>query len=171
MNALKEIYLAGGCFWGAEHFLKQIEGVHHTEVGYANGNIPNPTYEQVYTDTTGHAETVRVEYDPQKVSLAFLLSLYFKAIDPVSLNKQGEDEGTRYRTGIYYTDDADLPQIEAVYQEVAAAYNTPLCVEVLPLQNFYRAEEYHQDYLVKNPAGYCHLNPELFKMARNAKMK
>lgn len=168
---MKEIYLAGGCFWGTEHFLKQIKGVTYTEVGYANGDVPNPTYEQVYTDTTHYAETVKVQYDPQVVSLSFLLHLYFKAIDPTSLNQQGEDKGTRYRTGIYYTDKADLHIIEEVYTEIADIYNTPLAVEICPLQNFYTAEERHQDYLGKNPDGYCHLNPELFKLARKAKMK
>jgi len=171
MKTENEIYLAGGCFWGAEHFLKQIKGVTHTEVGYANGNTTQPTYEEVYTDTTGFAETVQVSYDPEIVSLKFLLGLYFKAIDPTSVNKQGEDTGTRYRTGIYYTNEKDLPIIEEVYQEVSAIYDDPLAVEVLPLKNFYKAEEYHQDYLEKNPSGYCHLNPELFKMARKAKMK
>jgi peptide methionine sulfoxide reductase msrA/msrB len=171
MKNMKEIYLAGGCFWGAEHFLKQINGVTYTEVGYANGNVPDPTYQQVYTDTTGYAETVHVEYDPEIISLKFLLRLYFKAIDPISLNKQGEDIGTRYRTGIYFTDLQDIPVIKEVYQEVADIYNAPLTVEFCPLKNFYPAEEYHQDYLDKNPTGYCHLNPELFKMARKAKMK
>ena len=101
----KEIYLAGGCFWGAEHFLKQIEGVEATEVGYANGHTDRPTYEEVCTDKTGFAETVRVVYDPARVGLAFLLDLYFKAIDPTSVNQQGGDRGTQYRTGIYYVDE------------------------------------------------------------------
>ena len=99
----KEIYLAAGCFWGAEHFLRQIDGVLSTQVGFANGNTPNPSYEQGYTDTTGYAETVHVRYDPTRVSLLFLLRMYFKAIDPTSLNRQGNDQGTRYRPGIYYT--------------------------------------------------------------------
>lgn len=102
----KHIYLAGGCFWGTEHFFKQIAGVVETEVGFANGQTDKPTYEQVYTDTTGYAETVHVTYDPDKVSLEFLLHMFFVAIDPTSLNKQGHDEGTRYRTGIYYTNEA-----------------------------------------------------------------
>ena len=99
----KEIYFAGGCFWGTEHFFKQIEGVLETEVGFANGHTENPTYKEVYTDQTGFAETVYVKYNPDVVSLEFLLNMFFKAIDPTSLNKQGEDEGTRYRTGVYYT--------------------------------------------------------------------
>lgn len=163
----KELYLAAGCFWGAEHFLKQIEGVTFTEVGFANGNTPNPTYQQVYTDTTGYAETVHLRYDSLRVSLHFLLDMYFKAIDPTSLNQQGEDRGTRYRTGIYYTHPDDLPLIQYVMSVEAGKYGLPLQVEVLPLANFYRAEDYHQDYLVNNPDGYCHLPVELFAYARN----
>ena len=165
----KEIYLAGGCFWGTEHFFKQIAGVVETEVGFANGHTDQPTYEQVYTDTTGYAETVRIVYDPTKVTLEFLLQMFFVAIDPTSLNKQGHDEGTRYRTGVYYIDPADLPVIEKVFSEEQKNYEQPLAVEKLPLQNFYTAEEYHQDYLDKNPDGYCHLPLSLFEFARKAK--
>ncbi len=163
----KELFLAAGCFWGAEHFLKQIEGVTFTEVGFANGNTPNPTYKEVYTDTTGYAETVHLRYDPLRVSLRFLLEMYFKAIDPTSLNQQGEDRGTRYRTGIYFTDSADEPLVRYIMSEEAKHYGLPLQVEVMPLANFYRAEDYHQDYLVNNPTGYCHLPVELFAYARN----
>lgn len=166
---MKEIYLAGGCFWGTEHFFKQIDGVVETETGFANGRGEHPTYKEVYTDTTGFAETVRVVYDPQRVSLKFLLLMFFKAIDPLSLNRQGHDEGTRYRTGVYYTDAADLPVIDEVWQQEQARYDAPLAVEKLPLTNYYSAEEYHQDYLDKNPDGYCHLPLELFKFAREAK--
>ena len=167
----KEIYLAGGCFWGTEHYFKQIEGVTATEVGFANGYTQNPTYKEVYTDTTGFAETVRVEYNPEKVSLQFLLQMFFKAIDPLSLNKQGHDEGTRYRTGVYYTSDEDLPVIEKVFAEVQKDYPQPLAVEKLPLENYYAAEDYHQDYLDKNPDGYCHLPLSLFEFARKAREK
>lgn len=166
---LKDIYLAGGCFWGAEHFFKQIEGVIFTEVGFANGNTPDPTYKEVYTDTTGYAETVHIRYDNEKVGLKFLLRMFFKAIDPTSLNKQGEDEGTRYRTGIYYVDPADLPAIRTVFDEVQRTLSAPVVVEVELLRNFFRAEDYHQDYLDKNPDGYCHLPLELFRFAREAK--
>ena len=167
----KEIYLAGGCFWGTEHYFKQIEGVTATEVGFANGHTQNPTYKVVYTDTTGFAETVRVEYNPEKVSLQFLLQMFFKAIDPLSLNKQGHDEGTRYRTGVYYTSDEDIPIIEKVFAEVQKDYPQPLAVEKLPLENYYAAEDYHQDYLDKNPDGYCHLPLSLFEFARKAREK
>lgn len=165
----KDIYLAGGCFWGAEHFFQQIDGVVLTEVGFANGHTPDPTYKEVYTDTTGYAETVHIQYDTERVGLRFLLRMFFKAIDPTSLNKQGEDEGTRYRTGIYYTDSADLPIIRNIFDEVQSQTKAPVVVEVEPLQVFYRAEDYHQDYLNKNPDGYCHLPFELFQFARNAK--
>jgi len=171
LRPLKEIYLAGGCFWGTEHFFKQIEGVVETEVGYANGIIKNPTYEQVCTDETQFAEAVHVVYDPQKISLQFLLSLYFKAIDPTSINRQGNDIGSQYRTGIYYTDANDLPIIEKVYQAEQKNYYELLAVEKQPLKNFYTAEEYHQDYLDKNPSGYCHLPQSLFEFARKAKEK
>lgn len=167
----KDIYLAGGCFWGTEHYFKQIEGVALTEVGFANGHTENPTYKEVYTDQTGFAETVFVRFYPDVVSLEFLLKMFFKAIDPTSLNKQGHDEGTRYRTGVYYTDPADLPIIEKVFAEEQKNYPQPLVVEKLPLQNFYTAEEYHQDYLDKNPDGYCHLPLSLFQFARQAKDK
>ena len=167
----KDIYLAGGCFWGTEHYFKQIEGVALTEVGFANGHTENPTYKEVYTDQTGFAETVFVRFYPDVVSLEFLLQMFFKAIDPTSLNKQGHDEGTRYRTGVYYTDPADLPIIEKVFAEEQKNYPQPLVVEKLPLQNFYTAEEYHQDYLDKNPDGYCHLPQSLFVFARQAKQR
>lgn len=167
----KEIYFAGGCFWGTEHFFKQIEGVLETEVGFANGHTENPTYKEVYTDQTGFAETVYVKYDPDVVSLEFLLNMFFKAIDPTSLNKQGEDEGTRYRTGVYYTSDDDLAVIEKVFAQEQQNHQQPLAVEKLPLQNYYSAEDYHQDYLDKNPTGYCHLPVALFEFARQAKEK
>ena len=169
MMKTKEIYLAGGCFWGMEHYFKQIEGVVGTEVGFANGHTAQPTYEEVYTDQTGYAETVHVRYDPDIVSLRFLLQMFFKAIDPTSLNKQGHDEGTRYRTGVYYTSDEDLPVIESVFAIKQKNYEQPLAVEKLPLRNFCIAEEYHQDYLDKNPTGYCHLPLSLFQIARRAK--
>lgn len=164
----KQIYFAGGCFWGTEHYFRQVRGVTSTEVGYANGRTPAPTYKDVCSDQTGYAETVHVSYDPNEVSLQLLLKLYFAAIDPTSLNRQGGDEGTQYRTGIYYTDSADRPLIDAEMRTVATRYSKPLEVEVRPLKNFYMAEDYHQLYLEKNPGGYCHLSPELFSMAQQA---
>lgn len=171
MDKNKTIYLAGGCFWGTEHYLKMINGVVDTCTGFANGNGENPSYKEVYTDRTGFAETVRVVFDPQTLPLRLLVELYFKAIDPLSLNKQGEDEGTRYRTGIYYSDLEDLPVIKEVFSQVQEALGAPLAVEVEPLRNFYSAEDYHQDYLEKNPDGYCHLPLALFEFAKKANLK
>ncbi len=162
----KEIHLAGGCFWGMQHFLQLIDGVTRTEVGFANGHTDSPTYEEVYTDTTGYAETVYVEYDPERISLTRLLQLYFMAIDPLSLNRQGEDKGTRYRTGVYYSDAEDLPTIQAEFERQQSMLEEPLLVELKPLENFFKAEEYHQDYLIKNPTGYCHLSPKIFSLAK-----
>lgn len=165
---MKEIYLAGGCFWGTEHYLKQIRGVVSTEVGYANGNGENPSYEEVYTDATGFVECVKVVYDPAILALEKIVELYFHSIDPLSLNKQGNDIGTRYRTGIYYTDAGDRAAIESVFNEMAKKVGAEMVVELEPLRNFYEAEEYHQDYLDKNPNGYCHLPLYLFEYAKKA---
>ena len=164
-----EIYLAGGCFWGTEHFLKQINGVKETQVGYANGNTENPTYEDVCSRDTGHAETVRVLFDKSLAPLEFILELYYKTIDATSLNRQGNDRGTQYRTGIYYTDEADLPIIKKSLAELEKALGKPVVTELARLKNFFPAEEYHQKYLDNNPGGYCHIEPELFEMAKSAK--
>lgn len=171
MEKNKEIYFAGGCFWGTEHFLKLINGVEATQVGYANSNVANPTYEKVGTGTTNAAETVKVEYDPQVADLTLLTNLFFKTIDPTSLNRQGNDRGTQYRTGIYYTDPADLPVIQAAVKKLARTYSKLFAVEIKPLSNFYPAENYHQDYLDKNPGGYCHIDPALFELAKKANAK
>ncbi len=168
---IKDIYFAAGCFWGAQKYFKLIDGVAETTVGYANGNTSNPTYKEVYTDTTGYAETVHIQYDTSLVPLEFLVSIFFKAIDPLSMNKQGEDVGTRYRTGIYYVDPEDKAIIHDVYASVEQEYGCKLAVEMLPLENFYTAEEMHQDYLDKNPGGYCHLPEALFEFAKNAGKK
>lgn len=166
---LKTIYLAGGCFWSTEHFFSLVPGVVDTEVGYANSNVPNPTYREVCSGQTGAAETVKVIYDADSVTLPFLLDLYYKTIDPTSLNRQGNDRGTQYRTGIYYTDITEKGIIERSLEELQKGYSKPLAIEEGPLRNFYPAEDYHQDYLEVNPVGYCHINPALFSMARNAK--
>lgn len=150
---MAEIYLAGGCFWGTEKYLSVIRGVTETEVGYANGTTEHPTYEEVCTGKTGHAETVHVVYDPAILPLEFLLELYYESIDPTSVNRQGGDAGTQYRTGIYYTDPADLPVIERSIEKLARRLDKPVAIEVLPLSNFWRAEEYHQKYWTKTPAG------------------
>lgn len=154
---MKTIYLAGGCFWGMQKYLDQFEGVAGTLVGYANGNTENPTYEEVKHNNTGHAETVQVRFDEEKLSLTGLLDRYFAVIDPLSVNKQGEDVGVQYRTGIYYRDAELLPEIQANVEKVSKKVGKPLAVEVKPLENFYVAEESHQKYLEKNPGGYCHI--------------
>lgn len=167
----KQIFFAGGCFWGTEHLFSLVEGVMSTEAGFANSLTPDPSYEMVCSGSTGAAETVRVEYDDTEVGLTDLLSIYFRSIDPTSVNRQGNDRGTQYRTGIYYTFQADVPVIEAFVAAVQRRYSEPLAVEVKPLENFYPAELYHQQYLYKNPAGYCHINPELFAEVRNRKAR
>ena len=153
---MKTIYLAGGCFWGTQKFFDQFDGVVRTEVGYANGPDSAPTYQDV-CKSSGHAETVLIEFDEDRMSLAGLLRYYFMVIDPVSVNRQGHDVGIQYRTGIYYTDPDMLPVIREICDEEAERIGAPLAVEVEPLVNFFPAEEYHQKYLDKNPGGYCHI--------------
>ena len=162
---MKSIYLAGGCFWGVQKYFDQFDGVVLTEVGYANGPDEAPSYEEVCA-SSGHAETVQVGYDEKRISLAELLGFYFAVIDPLSVNRQGNDVGVQYRTGIYYTDEAQLPKIQAVCDRVAQAAGQPLAVEVAPLKNFFSAEEYHQKYLDKNPGGYCHIPRQMFELGR-----
>ncbi len=160
---MKKIVLAGGCFWGLQKYLDQFEGIEKTTVGYANGFTENPVYPDVKSQKTGHAEVVEVFYHEAVISLEEILDLYFKVIDPTSLNRQGEDEGTSYRTGIYYEDLKDLSIIQKVYDEVASMLEKPCVVEVEELKCFYPAEEYHQKYLEKNPDGYCHIGGCFFK--------
>lgn len=170
-DSTQVIYFAGGCFWGTEHFFKQVNGVIDTEVGFANGRTDKPSYEDVVWKNTGYAETVKVTYDPGKVDFSLLLDLYFLSIDPTSVNKQGNDIGDQYRTGIYYTTKQQLPLINQRIEQEAKKHIQPIAVEVTPIKKYYKAEDYHQDYLDKNPNGYCHINPELFKVAREANMK
>lgn len=165
-SGAKEIYLAGGCFWGLEKYLQLVPGVLETRAGYANGKTENPTYEDVCSRGSGHAETVRVEYEPSRISLSYLLHVYFRAIDPVSINRQGNDLGSQYRTGIYYTDPGDEIEIRIAIDKLQKNYRDPIVVEVAHLENYYPAEDYHQDYLTKNPGGYCHIGPDLFEVAR-----
>lgn len=165
---LKEIYLAGGCFWGTERYLQNVAGVVSTEVGYANGSTEHPTYEQVCHQNTGHAETVRVEYEENTLTLPFLLGLYYDTINPTSLNRQGGDRGAQYRTGIYYTDPQDEAVIRGSIAELQKRFDSPIAIEVLPLLGYSRAEDYHQKYLERNPGGYCHIGAELFLKAKAA---
>lgn len=166
---IKTIYLAGGCFWGTERLFSLVPGVISTTAGYANSTVTDPSYKLVCTGTTNAAETVKVDYDDTKIGLSDLISLYFRSIDPLSLNRQGGDVGTQYRTGIYYTDPTDAPVVEAMLATLQRRHKEPIAIEYGQLQNFYPAEEYHQDYLIKNPGGYCHVDPALFKEARELK--
>ena len=165
---MKTIYLAGGCFWGMQKFFDQFDGVLFTEVGYANGPDAAPSYQDVCA-SSGHAETVRIDYDPMIISLTTLLDYYFMVIDPLSVNRQGNDVGIQYRTGIYYTDPSQLSEIQAVCKAQQTKAGAKLAVEVMPLHNFYSAEEYHQKYLEKNPAGYCHIPRIMFDLRKREK--
>lgn len=162
----KTIYLAGGCFWGTEHLFSLVPGVTGTEVGYANSDISNPSYKEVCTGRTNAAETVKVDYNPEKVTLQQLLELYLMSINPLTLNRQGNDVGTQYRTGIYYTSADDVAVVDAVLSELDKRLGRKSVIESGMLKNFYPAEEYHQEYLDKNPGGYCHVNPQLFAVAK-----
>ena len=164
----KEIYLAGGCFWGLEKYISLIPGVVSTEVGYANGKTKAPSYEDVCYQNTGHAETVKVLYDPSLIRLAFLLSQFFEVIDPVAVNRQGNDVGTQYRTGIYYIDPQDEPVIREAIFALQQKYERPIAIEVVRLDQFYTAEAYHQKYLDQNPGGYCHIGKDKFAKAEKA---
>ncbi len=160
---MKTLYLAGGCFWGVQRFFDQFDGIKDTTVGYANGKKADPTYEEV-CQSSGHAETVRVTYDEAILTTEKLLKYYLMVVDPISVNKQGNDIGIQYRTGIYYEDESVLPAIKAVLSEEQKKYSEPIAIEVKKLENFYLAEEYHQKYLVKNPGGYCHINTAMLKL-------
>lgn len=155
---LKKVYLAGGCFWGVEAYMARIYGVQDAVSGYANGTGENPSYEDVIKGDRGFAETVEVTYDPALVPLDKVLKEFFKVVDPTSVNQQGNDRGIQYRSGVYYTADSEKAVVEAVIAKEQEKYNKKIVTEVLPLQNFYMAEEYHQDYLEKNPEGYCHID-------------
>jgi peptide methionine sulfoxide reductase msrA/msrB len=165
---MPEIYLAGGCFWGTEKYLSSISGVLSTQCVYANGKTTNPTYEDVCRRNTGHAEAVRVVYDPKALSLDFLLELYYESVDPVSVNRQGGDRGSQYRTGIYYTNGGDLPVIKRSVTQLQKRCDGPVAIEVAPLLNFCLAEDYHQKYLDKPPGGYCHISRGKIEKAAKA---
>lgn len=153
---MAEIYLAGGCFWGLEEYFSRISGVLQTSVGYANGQVETTNYQLI--KETDHAETVQVIYDEKAVSLREILLYYFRVIDPLSVNQQGNDRGRQYRTGIYYLDEGDLPTIYGLVQEQERMLGRKIAVEVEKLRHYILAEDYHQDYLKKNPGGYCHID-------------
>ena len=164
------ICLAGGCFWGLERYLSLIPAVTGTEAGYANGLQASVSYEQVKTGRTGHAEAVKVAFDADRMALYDLLLLFFDAIDPESVDRQGGDAGRQYRTGVYYTDEAQRPEIERAFAALSARCSGPVAVEALPLLQYCPAEEYHQKYLVKHPNGYCHIGLDKL-MTLTAKLK
>jgi len=159
-NSLQTIYFAGGCFWGVEAYMARVPGVFDVVVGYANGSddFINPSYEEVSLKDTGYAETVRVEYDSSITNLNILLTYYFKTINPTTLYRQANDVGSQYRTGIYYINPIEKPIINDFIKAQQVNYTDKIVVEILSLKNFYLAEDYHQDYLEKNPNGYCHVD-------------
>jgi methionine-S-sulfoxide reductase len=154
---MKTAYLAGGCFWGVEELLRKIPGITETEVGYTGGNTPNPIYEDVKTGTSGHAEAIKITFDPNVIAYSQLLNLFFKLHDPTTLNRQGNDIGTQYRSAIFYQDEAERAEAEATIADISGYWKTPVTTSLEPFNKFYSAESYHQDYLQKNPGGYtCH---------------
>lgn len=153
---MKSIVLAGGCFWGVEAYLKQIEGVEFTEVGYANGNSIDPSYEDV-CNSSGHVEAVSVCFDSEVLSTRRLINLFFEIIDPFAVNKQGNDVGVQYRSGIYWQTNNQETLINNEVEKLSERLGKQVAIEVAPLKNFYRAEDEHQNYLDKNPNGYCHI--------------
>ena len=160
---MSTIYLAGGCFWGLQKFFDQFDGVTGTEVGYANGPDKAPTYQEVCRDS-GHAETVKIDYDENRISLETLLDYYFMVIDPLSVNRQGHDEGIQYRTAIIYAEESQKPTVMKVYRREEEKAGQKLAVLVEPLRNFFSAETYHQKYLEKNPGGYCHIPAQYYSL-------
>ncbi|TAA69736.1 peptide-methionine (R)-S-oxide reductase MsrB [Planococcus salinarum] len=156
-DQLEDIWFAGGCFWGVEAYMARVYGVYDVTSGYANGTTDNPTYKDVLYKNTGHAETVHVQYDPERIDLESLVSQFFLIIDPTLLNQQGNDKGTMYRTAVFYEDPEERAVIDAVVEAEAERYDKPIVTEIEPLEHYYLAEEYHQDYLEKNPDGYCHI--------------
>ena len=155
---MKRIVLGGGCFWGIEEFFSRINGVMNTEVGYANGRTENPTYEDVCYGNTYFAEVCLIDYDENIISLEEILNKFWSIIDPTTLNRQGNDIGSQYRTGIYYVDKADEEIIIKSVDNLQKNYIKKIATEIKPLENYYKAEEYHQRYLKKNPNGYCHIH-------------
>ena len=156
----KTIYLAGGCFWGVERYYQLLKGVISTEVGYANGNKVNPKYEELKSGVATHAETLKLVYDDEVISLEKVLEHFLRFVDPYSIDQQGHDIGHQYRSGIYYVEASDRERIINYFNKILSK---DYKIEVLPLVEFYKAEEYHQNYLIKNPEGYCHVNLGLIK--------
>lgn len=159
---MKQIIIAGGCFWGVEHYYSRLKGVTLTKVGYTDGEKENPSYQDV-CNNSGHVEAVYVEYNEEIISLSKILEHFFRIVDPTQWNRQGHDIGKQYRNGFFYFTEKDKIQIQALLKEIQHRYKKPLHTFLLPAKPFYDAEEYHQKYLVKNPTGYCHVNMSLAK--------
>jgi peptide-methionine (S)-S-oxide reductase len=162
-NKIKKIILAGGCFWGVEEYYRRLKGVVSTTVGYANGNSVAPSYEDLINHRVTHSEACEIYYDESIISLKTILEHMFRFIDPTSINKQGGDIGLQYRTAVYYIDEEDKEIIDDFIAEKQKSYDKKIAVEVEKEIGYYIAEQYHQDYLQKNPKGYCHVNMGLIK--------
>lgn len=160
---MRKIVIGGGCFWGVEEYYRRLKGIEATRVGYAQGITENPSYQDVCTGRTKHAEVVELIYDETAISLTKILEHLFRFIDPTSLNRQGHDIGTQYRVGVYYEEPGDEPLIKAYIASRQSEYKAPIVLEVQQIGLFYDAETYHQKYLVKNPGGYCHVNMNLIR--------
>lgn len=160
---MQHIWLAGGCFWGVEAYFQQLKGVLDTTVGYGQGATDAPTYQQVCSGLTGYTEVCKVTYDEAVLPLPKIMEHFFRIIDPTTLNRQGPDCGSQYRTGVYYQTEEEKTVIQGFIKTIQSHYDLPIVVEVEPVRRFYPAEEYHQKYLQKTPQGYCHVNLNLAK--------
>ncbi len=159
----KRIVFGGGCFWGVEAYFKRLKGVLATSVGYANGNKPNPTYEELKAYVANHVEACEIIYDADTIGLTTLLGHLFRFLDPFTINRQGHDIGVQYRSGIYYKDPDDLKVIQAFISQEQTKTTKKIVVEIEEEREYYLAEAYHQDYLTKNPYGYCHVDLRLIR--------
>lgn len=162
-SRIETAVFAAGCFWGTEEYFRRLPGVLSTEVGYTGGTSPNPTYKEVCTGKTGHAESIKIDFDPKKISYRDLLRHFFRMHDPTQVNRQGPDIGTQYRSAVFYTSEEQLKELQSMIAELnaKAVYKSPIATEAVKFSVFYPAEEYHQDYLRKNPGGYCHVDLNL----------
>ena len=165
MEEIKTIYFAGGCFWGTERAFQLLEGVVDTQVGYINGQTENPTYRQVCTDTTGFKEAVKISYDPAVLPLERLLQAFFLCVEPEKKNQQGNDRGSQYQTGVYYMDEGSQAICQDYFDKERTKH-AAFYTELAPMVNYYPAEDYHQDYLITHPNGYCHISSQEFDQVK-----
>jgi len=167
-NEYKKVLFGGGCFWGVQHYFDKVKGVVKTSVGYVNGKTKQPTYEQVCKGNSEHVEVCKIEYDPNFTKLKYLMEHFVTICDTSTLNRQGNDTGTQYRSGVYYFDELDKNDIIQFFEAFKKRNNNkPFYTEILPVQEYWNAEDYHQEYLDKNPGGYCHINPLKYKNVEN----